>query len=115
MTSMPKQEGEKPRLTLTVILPDRPSVKTECDRVTLTVKDNTKGKNGGSYGIRPGHVPSVFLLDPGRTEAFLEGKTVWKGITSEGFAKVENNAVTVVTEAVTVPEAEQTDAASGKK
>lgn len=90
-------ENEKKCLTLRFVFPDRRPESVICDSVRLTVKDSPNGKNGGLYGIRPGHARAVFLLDAGKAEALHEGKKVLSYKTAEGFARVENNEVTVVT------------------
>ena len=92
--SMQNQENNK--LVLNLIFPDWQQETILCDSVRLTVKDSLKGKNGGLYGIRPGHAKAVFLLDEGITEAFLEGKCILRCKTPDGFARVENNEVTLV-------------------
>ena len=94
-TQSPKPE--KKRITLHLVFPDRQPETVLCDSVRLTVKDSGKGKGGGLYGIRPGHAPALFLLEKGITEAFSEGKSVMKLATAEGFARVAENTVTVVT------------------
>ncbi len=96
--SMQKQENDKKFITLVGVFPDSPPEKVICDHVSLTVKDSLSGKNGGQYGIRPGHASAVFLLDEGPVEAYLEGKLIWSKRTSEGFAKMMNNTLTLVTE-----------------
>ena len=98
--SMPNQRTEKKKISFEVILPDKPAQKIICDDVRITVKDSKSGKGGGLYGILPGHAPAVFLLDSGITEAFSDGKSIWKQKTGEGFARVENGTVTFVTEFV---------------
>ena len=98
MMSMQNQKVDKKQMMLTVVLPDKPPERVACDYVKLTVKDSLRGKNGGSYGIMSCHTPSVFLLEAGITEAFFNGESIWKRKTGDGFARVEENNITVVTE-----------------
>lgn len=70
----------------------------ECDSVHLNISDDAKEKNGGSYGIRKGHVKSLFALEKGNVTALLNGKIVYSATTTNGFATVDNNVVTVVVE-----------------
>ena len=95
---MPKPENEKKSLLLTVVYPDRAAETLTCDAVTITVQDNKKGRGGGLYGIRPGHAPALFALDPGKAEARLDGATVFHRTLGTGYAKVGNDRVTVITE-----------------
>ena len=73
----------------------------ECDSVRLNVCDNAKGKNGGNYGIRKGHVKGLFSLEKGKVTALLNGETVYSANTTKGFATVDSDIVTVVVEEVT--------------
>lgn len=95
---MPKPENEKKSLLLTVAYPDRTPEKLTCDTVTITVQDNKKGRGGGLYGIRPGHAPALFALDSGKAEARLDGVTVFRRTLGTGYARVEDNRITVITE-----------------
>ena len=72
----------------------------ECDSVHLNICDDKKGKNGGNYGIRKGHVKSLFSLEKGSVTAFLNGETVYSATTTKGFATVDNDIITVVVEEV---------------
>lgn len=70
----------------------------ECDSVHLNICDDTKGKNGGNYGIRKGHVKALFSLEKGTVTALLNNETVYSATTTKGFATVDNAVVTVVVE-----------------
>ena len=72
----------------------------ECDSVHLNISDDTKGKNGGNYGIRKGHAKALFSLDKGNVTALLNGETVYSAITTKGFATVDKDVVTVVVEEI---------------
>ena len=96
--STQKPEDSKRPLALTVITPDAVPVTAECDSVHLTAADGIKGEPGGLYGIRRGHLPAVMALSDGKLEAFLMGKAVLKAVCAKGFARIEGNEVTVITE-----------------
>lgn len=87
-------------LTLKIISKDGSSSPVECDSIHLTVCDNTMGKGGGSMGIRQGHIKSLICLDKGPVTAYVGGKEVFSTVTDGGFATVENDAITVVTEKI---------------
>lgn len=70
----------------------------ECDSVHLNISDDAKGKSGGNYGIRKGHVKALFALEEGNVTALLNGETVFLAKTGKGFATVENDIITVVVE-----------------
>lgn len=87
-------------LTLRIISKDGCETPVECDSVHLTVADDNMGQGGGSMGIRSGHIKSLISLDKGPVTAFIEGKEIFSRITDVGFATVENDTVTVVTEKI---------------
>lgn len=70
----------------------------ECDSVHLTVCDDSNGKNGGSYGIRKGHIKALIALEQGNVTALLNNETVFSAENGKGFATVENDVVTLVIE-----------------
>lgn len=83
-------------LQLVIVTPDTETVRVECDSVHLEVSDGEK--NGGMYGIRPGHAKSIISLKGGKLTAFLSGKVVFESTHSDGFANVSPDTVTVVVE-----------------
>ena len=85
-------------LTLKILSPDGVKGDVSCDSITLTVRDNEKGKGGGSYGIRTGHASSVIATDSGFISARLRGETVFSESFPGGTAFVADNTVTVLTE-----------------
>lgn len=97
MMSMLNPESEKKRLILRLIFPDREPIEVICDSVKFTLRDNVSEKDGGLYGVHPGHSEAVFALAQGRAEALLDGKGVLKQYLGEGFAKVGKDYVTLIT------------------
>ncbi len=87
-------------MQLVVSTPNGSLQPIECDSVHLTVCDDSNGKNGGSYGIRKGHIKALIALEQGKITAFLNDKTVFSAENGNGFATVENDVVTVVVENV---------------
>ncbi len=85
-------------LTLSVVTLSGTMEPVECDSVQLNVADTAEGKGGGSYGIHPGHIKSLFSLAAGTLTALKNGETVLKAAIGDGFANVENDTVTVVTD-----------------
>lgn len=79
-------------------MPDSPVITAECDSVRLTLADDENGRGGGSYGVRYGHAKAVLLLGKGALSAYSGGELVMSAECSDGFARVEDNIVTVVTE-----------------
>ena len=69
-----------------------------CDSIRLTISEDPKGKSGGSYGIRPGHAKALLALGKGPVKAFLSGRILLSGEGSGGFATVDKDTVTIVTE-----------------
>lgn len=70
----------------------------ECDSVHLNISDDAKGKSGGNYGIKKGHVKALFALEYGNVSALLKGETVFSAKVGKGFATVDEDKVTVVVE-----------------
>ena len=86
------------KLILNIVTPGGARDPIECDSVHLTICDDLSGKGGGSYGVRAGHAKALFSLDKGAVKALLSGQSVLTGESGMGFATVERNTVTVVTE-----------------
>ena len=86
------------KLILNIVTPNGIRGPIRCDSVRLTICDDLSGRGGGSYGIRAGHADSLLSLDKGVIKAFLSEQNVLTGESDVGFATVERNAVTVVTE-----------------
>ena len=70
----------------------------DCDSVHLTVADNGMGQGGGSMGIRGGHIKSLISLGGGPVSAYTDGKEIYSAVAEGGFATVEDDTVTLVTE-----------------
>ena len=87
------------KLILKIVTPHGSRDPIRCDSVRLTICDNLNGRGGGSYGIRAGHAKTLLTLDKGVIRAFQSGQEVLAGESGIGFATVEQNTVTVVTEA----------------
>lgn len=74
----------------------------KCDSVNLILCDDDMGNGGGSIGIRQGHIKSLLSVAKGKVTAYLDGKEVFSCQTEGGFATVENDIVTVVTENIII-------------
>lgn len=97
---MPKPTlNEKERtLSLSVVTPDKIPLTFTCDSIHLTLKEEKAGENGGKYGIRYGHARAVLSLEKGTLEVFLQGKRLFFAACDGGFALVDGDRVTLVTE-----------------
>lgn len=87
-------------MKLKVITVNTQIEKDNCDYITLTVADDKKGGFSGSYGIKKGHAKTVFALGEGKLTAQRQGEVIFSADVSSGFAKVEDNVVTVTVESV---------------
>ncbi|MBR4658830.1 MAG: hypothetical protein IKP26_06205 [Clostridia bacterium] len=86
-------------LTLRLHTPEGYGKELECDHVNLFARDNALGEGGGSVGIRRSHCAAVIALaDNAKIEAKLDGRPVFKGAASGGFAMVKDDIVTVLTD-----------------
>lgn len=85
-------------LTLNIVTPKCTYGPFQCDSVHLTVGDDTKGKGGGSCGIRKGHAKSLLSLEEGVIKAFHAGENILTGKSGCGFATVDKDIVTAVVE-----------------
>lgn len=83
-------------MKLVISTPKGTNKPIECDSVHLTIHDDCKGKNGGSYGIRKGHVKALIALEKGKTIALKDNKEIFSAETDTGFATVENDVITMV-------------------
>lgn len=83
-------------LTVKIITPEGEKNEIYCDSLTVTVRDNEKGKGGGSYGIRKGHAEALIALSEGKTTAKKGEETVFSEILPEGFLSVKNNYIEII-------------------
>ena len=75
-----------------------------CGSVRLTARDDARGQGGGSYGVHPGHMPTLIALEEGGPlRLFAEGRQVYAARLRGGFARIGPAEVTVLT-----PQAEET-------
>lgn len=91
-------------MTLRLLTPTGVSAQTPCDSVQLTIRDGADGQGGGLVGIRRNHAPAVLALGEGTILAELDHKPVFRANVSGGFASVDNNIVTVITDSASVAE-----------
>ncbi len=92
-------------LKLAIVTPEADVLQIECDEVVVP------GVNG-ELGILPGHVPLITGLRPGVLMIVKGGKKTFYAV-SYGFAEVESDVVTVLTDSS--EEASSIDAARAKK
>ena len=92
-----KERGMK-TLQLTVVTPDASFGPYICDSVRINTEEDSKGRQGGSCGIRPGHTDAMFSLDKGPLTAYLDGGLILKANCGGGIASVSGDVVTVITE-----------------
>ena len=85
-------------LHLTVVTPDGAYGPYVCDSVRLNAEEDSKGRGGGSCGIRPGHIDALFSLEKGELTAYLNSEKILTASCGDGIASVSKNAVTVITE-----------------
>ena len=86
-------------LTLVILTPSGETARLEAESVRLEACDNASGEGGGSFGIRKGHMPAVAALkENSLARAFTSGRETAAFRISAGFARVENDTVTVIAE-----------------
>ena len=89
-------------LLLSIATPNDPETAICCDAVRFTVPDGVNGKNGGSIGIRRGHVDALMVVAPGRIVARVGERVVFDCTAEAGFAVVQNDRVTILTDRVQI-------------
>ena len=83
-------------ITLIILTPRGEAARLRCDSVTLFAKDNAAGENGGSMGIRKGHIAAAVALEPGsEIRAFTGGERAAVFRAASGFALVKDDVVTL--------------------
>ena len=92
-------------IKLSIVTPDADVLSIECDEVVIP------GVNG-EIGILPGHVPLITGLRPGVLTITKAGRRSYYAVSS-GFAEVEGDQVSVLTDSA--EEATAIDAARAKK
>ncbi len=90
--------GGTNRLTLLFLTTDGNNEKTECDSVHLLLRDGVLGNEGGSIGIRKGHVKSVLALQSGLVTAYSDGNVIFSKKAENALAYIENDVVTVLSD-----------------
>lgn len=78
-------------LSLAIVTPEEQVLAIEADEVVAP------GANG-EVGFLPGHVPLITALHPGVLTVIRGGKRTYYAV-STGFAEIENDKVTVLTDA----------------
>lgn len=91
----------KDKLLLNIYTVDSAYENIECDSVILSIADSNDGSFSGFYGIKRGHAETVFSLSKGKTLALSKGEAVFSAETSEGFALVKNNIVSITIDSLT--------------
>ncbi len=84
------------RLFLEIVTPERVMVKEEVDLVEAVGAM-------GEFGVLPGHVSFLTLLDAGEVH-FINGSSTGRLATSGGFGEVVDNRVTLLLKAAEFPE-----------
>ncbi len=84
-------------LTLIIITPDKKIPDIRCDSISIPVCDNKKGKSGGLYGIRKGHIDCLIAVGEGEITAKADGNVIYKEALSGGIAQIKSNTVTLTT------------------
>lgn len=83
-------------LTVKIITPEGEKNEIYCESLTVTVRDNEKGKGGGSYGIRKGHAEALIALDKGKITAKKGEEIILSETFPEGFLSVKNNYIEII-------------------
>lgn len=92
---------------LVLASPGMPETVVRCDAVSFSVPDGVKGENGGSVGIRPGHTNAMMALDRGKIVARLGEQCVLSCTSSGGFAMVEGQRVTILSDNLQIGQIDQ--------
>ncbi len=90
----------KNTLALKIFTVDRQIEIGDCDSVRLSIADDRKGNFSGSYGIKKGHARAVFSLSAGTVTAYKENGLIFSAETSDGFAMVADDTVTLTVDSV---------------
>lgn len=89
-------------LTLKIVTPDGTAAEYPCTSLRLPVKDTPDGRGGGSYGIHPGHLSTLFALSEDRITAYAAAERVFSAKIRGGIAIVGDDTVTVLTDAYSI-------------
>ncbi len=89
-------------LLFRILTPLKDVASFHCDAVNLVEKDNAEGQ-GGSIGILRGHLPAVIALEENSPVTVSEkGKAVFAATVRGGFARVDQESVTILTPSANV-------------
>ncbi len=87
---------ENNKLTLLFLTASGENDNITCDSVHLIMRDGAIGNEGGSIGIRKGHVKSVIALQDGLVRAYNDENEIFSKHAKNAIAYVENDTVTVL-------------------
>ncbi len=79
-------------LTLQIVTPEREAYSQKVDSVVLPTRQ-------GEIGILPGHIPLLTMLEAGELQVSLGGGKIEYLAVDKGFAEIQGDHVTVMTEA----------------
>ena len=97
MSVMAETKERNDRLRLTLLTPDGKKAEAMCESIVMLAADDEKGKGGGSFEIRRGHIPALAALIPGEVLGRVKNETVFRAETGGGFARIDGESVTVLT------------------
>ena len=99
----------EPGIALRIITPAGIAYEGRCGSVTLPLADDSSGAGGGSIGIRRGHIRAAMALSEGDVCAHTGGTAPDTVRIAAGFASVDNDVVTVITERAQLMRAESSE------
>ena len=85
-------------LLLRILSPEGTLSEVRCEAVNLTMSDGKDGHGGGSIGVRRGHTSAVLALQKGVVLARAGEEEVFRAVIRGGFASVDHDIVTVITD-----------------
>ncbi len=91
-------------MTLRIRTPEGTAAEVSCDNVRFFLRDGADGTGGGFVGIQRGHAPAVLALGDGPIRASLGGRSVLRAHVGSGFASVQEDVITVLTDSAAIEE-----------
>ena len=97
VSAMAETKEIRDLLRLLLLTPDGKKAEAMCDSVIMLAADDEKGRGGGSFEIRKGHIPALAALVPGEVLGRTKNEVVLRAETDGGFARVDGDSVTILT------------------
>ncbi len=94
--------GAGRELRVCIVTPEGIAAELVGDSVRLPLAGGPDGEDGGSMGVRPGHIQALIVLGKGRALVFKDGAPLLAADLETGMASVLHDRVTIVSDSLNI-------------